>query len=365
MENENIKRKILLTPGPATTTEGVKYSQVVPDICPREKEFGELIQWIRRELTCIVGDNEDYATVLFGGSGTAAIESMICSSLSDNDKLLVISNGAYGKRICRIAEAYGLAFFEFKSSPKAMIDLDKLEQVLVEKEINHLAVVHHETTTGLLNDVASIGAICRKLNISFLLDAISSFASIPINMKEMHISFLAASSNKNLQGMPGVSFVIANKKSLDSLANKKTRCFYLNLYDQYQFLKKNKQFRFTPPVQTIYALKQALIEFKKEGLPNRYLRYAKSWEVLVDSLKELGLKMLLEEDIQSKLIVSVVEPESFEFEDFHDFLYEKGITVYPGKLTEEKTFRIGTIGDIDHRDMKIFTDLMQSYFKAD
>jgi 2-aminoethylphosphonate-pyruvate transaminase len=226
----NIKRNILLNPGPATTTDSVKLAQVVPDICPREKEFGDLMEWISKELTTIVANNKDYTTILFGGSGTAVVESMLTSAVPHNKKIVIVNNGAYGKRMCQIASRYDLDYIEFKSSQIEPIDLDKLEIILQDDNISHLAIVHNETTTGLLNNLDDIGQIAKKYNIELLVDAMSSYSAIPIDMQKQNISYLVASSNKNIQGMAGVGFFISNKNSLEKLKYINPRTFYLSLY---------------------------------------------------------------------------------------------------------------------------------------
>ncbi|PTX60239.1 2-aminoethylphosphonate-pyruvate transaminase [Melghirimyces profundicolus] len=362
-----VKRNILLTPGPATTTDTVKYSQVVPDICPREPEFGRLMENVSTELTRLVADPQEYATVLFGGSGTAAVESML-SSVVDEDYLLIINNGAYGKRMCEIAEAYGLNFIEFNSPPDDSIDLHALEKRIQTSshKISHLAVVHHETTTGLLNDIGSIGRLCRKYRMDLIVDAMSSFAAIPIQMKAMNISFLAASSNKNLQGMAGISFVIADLGKLNDLKNKKGRNYYLNLHAQYQFFLETRQMRFTPPVQTLYALQQAIVEVKQEGVQGRYQRYAESWETLTNGIVRLGLDCLVPEQHHSKLITAILEPDcaGYSFTEMHDYFYDRNFTIYPGKLEKSKTFRIANIGDITPKDIDRFLNLLESYLKV-
>ncbi|AWB42964.1 2-aminoethylphosphonate--pyruvate transaminase [Paenibacillus sp. CAA11] len=358
-----VKRNILLTPGPATTTESVKWSQVVPDICPREAVFGEIMEHISTELTHLVGDPEHDQTVLFGGSGTAAVESMI-SSVPGHNAMIIVNNGAYGKRMCEIAEVYGINYLEFKSPYDDALDLDALEKYIQSSDriISHLAVVHHETTTGLLNNVEEIGLLCKKHQIDMMVDAMSSFAAIPLQMKKMNISFLASSSNKNLQGMPGVSFVIAEKSKLENLKEKKPRSYYLNLYAQYQYFAEKGQMRFTPPVQTLYALRQAIQELKQEGVAQRYERYKASWKTLISGLKRLGLTYLVPDEYHSKIITSILEPYSgFDFESMHDYFYSKGIMIYPGKLDGLKTFRIANIGDITSKDIEVFLELLTDY----
>ena len=357
----SIKRNVLLNPGPATTTDSVKMAQVVPDICPREKEFGDLMEWISKELTAIVANNKDYTTILFGGSGTAVVESMLTSVVPYDKKVLIINNGAYGKRMCQIASRYDLDYIEFKSSKLEPIDLTKLEIILQNNNISHLAVVHNETTTGLLNNLEDIGSLVRKYNIELLVDAMSSYSAIPINMKKQNISYLVASSNKNIQGMAGIGFVIANKNSLEKLKDIKPRTFYLSLYEQYQNFIKNHQMRFTPPVQTLYALKQAIIEAKEEGIENRYKRYSKSWETLTNGLKRLGLKYLVDDKYHSKIITSISIPDGVNFDDMHDYFYERGFTIYPGKVEDFNTFRVANIGQINYRDMEEFMKLLEKY----
>lgn len=363
---DNVKRNILLNPGPATTTDSVKRAQVVPDICPREVEFGNILNFIVTELTHIVADSAQYTTVLFGGSGTAAVESILSSVIDSSDRLIIINNGAYGQRMCKIASIYGLNVLEFKSPPDDAIDLNALEMLIKSNpKISYLAVVHHETTTGLLNNVASIGAICKRNNIKMIVDAMSSFAAIPIDMDEMNIHYLAASSNKNIQGMPGISFVITHKSSLEKVRHIPPRNFYLNLYDQYQFFLESRQMRFTPPVQTLYALKQAIIELNQEGIKERYDRYSKSWKTLIKGISRLGLTHMVPEKYHSKLITAIFEPswKRYDFNEMHDYLYRRDFTIYPGKLNKFKTFRVANIGEITYKDIKAFLELLECYLK--
>ncbi|MGG2090009.1 2-aminoethylphosphonate aminotransferase [Priestia aryabhattai] len=362
-----VKRNILLNPGPATTTDTAKYAQIVEDICPREKEFGETMEFISAELTKFVGNPEKYTTVLFGGSGTAAVESIL-SSVIDNGTVVIINNGPYGERMCKIAEIYGLNYAEYKSSAEQAIDMNDLEIFIkkISTNVSYLALVHCETSTGLLNDIEQIGEFCAVKNIEMIVDAMSSYAAVPIDMKKMNISYLAASANKNLQGMAGVSFVIANKDRLEKTEQMKPRNLYLHLYDQYRYFQMNKQMRFTPPVQTMYALKQAIIETQWEGIEKRYERYSKSWTTLTDGITRLGLTYLVPETHHSKIITSIIEPsdKKYNFDIMHDFFYKQGFTIYPGKVDKLETFRIANIGDITYRDIERFLHLLEQYLKA-
>lgn len=368
-----IKRNILLNPGPATTTDKVKLAQVVPDICPREKEFGDIMEYVSKELANFVASNDKYETVLFGGSGTAAVEAIL-SSVVDDKTILIINNGAYGKRMCEIAEIYNLNYIEFKSSPIEEINLGELEDIIYkyneehkrldETFISHLAVIHHETTTGLLNNIKAIGEICNKYHIDMIVDAMSSFAGIPIEMEEMNIKYLASSSNKCIQGMAGVSFVIANKEALEKTKDIKPRNLYLNMYKQYSYFMDNYQMRFTPPVQTLYALKQAIIEAKEETIESRYERYKGCCRILWNGLDKLKLKRLVKDKASSMLLTTIIEPQicNYNFEDLHDYLYNKGFTIYPGKISLENTFRIANIGQIYPENMTKFIEILEEYF---
>ena len=359
-----IKRNLLFTPGPATTTDTVKMAQVVPDICPREEDFGEVMERVARELASLAGEESRLSTILFAGSGTLAVEAMLSSVIPPEGRALIINNGAYGKRMCEIARTYGINFIEFKSSPIAPLDLQEVERALNSEGVTHIAVVHHETTTGLLNDIKALGAIAKKFSAELLVDAISSFGALPINMADDNIAFLASSANKNIQGMPGVSFVIARKESLEKLKDINPRSYYASLYDQYKFFSKTRQMRFTPPVQVIYALKQAIIELKREGIEKRYERYKSNWTTLVKGLEELGFKTLIEPSHHAKLITSVILPKNLDFDSLHDYLYSRGITIYPGKIEGLNTFRIGNIGDLSEEDIHILLSAMSDFLKS-
>lgn len=361
-----IKRNILLNPGPATTTDTVKLAQAVPDICPREKEFGDLMEFCATEITKFVGDPKDYATVLFGGSGTATVEAILNSVVPENGKILIVDNGAYGKRMRQITSIYKIDTVVFESSSIEPINLNDLETTMAnESGLTHLAMIHHETTTGLLNDVSSVGELCKKYGLSFIVDSMSGFAAIPVDMKAMNIDYLAASSNKNIQGMAGIGFAICDKEALENTKEIPPRSLYLNLYAQYAYFEKTHQTRFTPPVQTFYALKQAILETLEETIEKRYERYSKSWETLLNGLDELGLEYLIAKEYHSKIITSILEPKSdkYNFNEMHDYFFERGFTIYPGKVNNYDTFRISNIGQIDYTDIEAFLHVLEAYLK--
>ena len=361
-----IKREVLLNPGPATTTDTVKYAQVCPDICPREKEFGDVMNWICGELSLMAGKPGRIETVLFGGSGTAADEVMISSCVPDSGKLLIIDNGAYGDRFAKIAKVYKLNFEVLKSSGFAPLDLEAVKSKLISGKFTHLAVVYHETTTGLLNPAPEICRFCNENGIVTIIDAVSAFAAVPIDMDRDCFDFMASTSNKNIQGMAGVGFVFCRKEALEKTSSYPMRNYYLNLWDQHAYFKKTGQTRFTPPVQSLYALRQAIIETKQETIEGRFARYTACWDILVKSAENCGLKLLVPKEVQSKLITAIIEPDtkSYSFDALHDLARENGFTIYPGKLSDANTFRIANIGDIQPEEMKAFCELMEKYMKS-
>ena len=361
-----VRREVLLNPGPATTTDSVKFAQVCADICPREKEFGELMTWVAEELSLFAGKKGTVETVFFGGSGTAADEAMISSCVPDSGKLLIIDNGAYGARMAKMAGVYRLNYEVYESSGFLPLDTEKVKQKLISGKFTHLAVVYHETTTGLLNPVSELGRFCHEHGIITIVDAVSAYAAIPIDMDRDGIDFMASTSNKNIQGMAGIALVFCRKEALENIKSYPMRNYYLNIWDQYEYFKKTKQTRFTPPVQTFYSLRQAIIEAKIETIEGRFTRYSSCWDELIKSVKKLNLEMLVPLEHQSKLITAIIEPSSskYNFEIFHDLALSYGFTIYPGKLSNANTFRIANIGDIKPEEMKRFTEIMEDYFKG-
>lgn len=368
-ENESlrqVRREVLLNPGPSTTRDAIKYAQVVADICPREKEFGEIMGEIALDLTSFVADTNEYATVFFGGSGTAADEAMIASCIPPNSRLLVIDNGSYGARLAKIASVYKIDMDVFRSSTYEPLNLTALEDCIKKNNYGALAAVYHETTTGLLNPIGKICQIAKSHGLITIVDAVSAYGGIPMDLAALNIDFASATSNKHIGGMAGVGFVICRKTALEAQKSYPMRAYYLNLYDQYQYFLQTKQTRFTPPVQTLYALRQAIIDTKRETIAARYARFTKCWEILVSALDELGLSMLVARQHQSHFITAVKVPTSpkYNFDTFHDIARAEGFTIYPGKLGNVNTFRIANMGDITAAEMTRFTAVLKNYIKS-
>lgn len=368
-ENEslrNVRREVLLNPGPSTTTDSVKYSQVVADICPRELEFGNVMEKVAEDLTAFVAPTSEYATVMFGCSGTGADEAMVSSCVPPDGKLLVVDNGSYGARMAKIAKVYGIDMDVFKSSTYEPIDLAALEAQMKSKKYTTFAVVYHETTTGLLNRLEKICPMAKKYGMTTICDIVSAYAGMPIDLPKLGIDFASATSNKHIGGMAGVGFVICKKDELLKQKDWPMRNYYLNLYDQYKYFLETKQTRFTPPVQTFYSLRQAIIETKVETIEKRFERFTECWKILVKSLKEIGLKMLVKEENQSHFITAILIPETpkYSFEKMHDYARSFGFTIYPGKLGNIDTFRIANMGDIRPEEMTRFTKILKEYMHS-
>lgn len=365
--HKDIKRKILLNPGPATTTDTVKMAQVVSDICPREEEFTNLMSGIKNDLLKIVNaDQEKYSTVLFGGSGTAVMESVISSVIGKEKKLLIIINGAYGDRMRKIAKTYLIPFKVIEYEWGNPINFDEVDGYLKSNsEIGYIAMVHHETSTGILNSIKIFSEFGEKYGHTLILDAISSYAGISIDVKKTPIEFIMSTSNKCIQGMAGLGFVICKNSELKQIRDIPNRSFYLSLYDQYNYMEKTGQMRFTPPVQTMYALRQAIDEYFDEGSLNRYNRYTENWKTLREGLQKLGFNLLLDPENESHILLTVVEPKNpeYNFNKIHNQLYDKGFTIYPGKLGREKTFRLANMGAINSRDIDQFINELSNVIK--
>lgn len=355
---ESIKRNILLNPGPSTTTDTVKYAQVVPDICPREKEFAGLMKGLREDLLGIVhAKPEDYTSVLFCGSGTINIDICINSLLPEGGKVLVVNNGAYSTRAVEICEYYGLPYTDLKFAVDELPDLKKVEEVLKnDPDIKLVHTTHNETGTGILNPIKEIGALAHKYGAVFTVDTTSTLAMRPINVYEDNIDFCMASAQKGIMAMTGLSFIIGKTSEIIRSKDYPRRSYYCNLYLQYDYFEKTGEMHFTPPVQTIYAAIQGLKEYYEEGEQAKWARHTRVFNAIHDGLDELGFEDIIKREWQSGLVVSVKYPNdpNFSFEKIHDYCYERGFTIYPGKISTTNTFRLCALGAIDEQDIKDF-----------
>lgn len=364
----NIKRNILLNPGPATTTDSVKMAQVVPDICPREKEFAEMMDGIRKDLVRIVhGSLDKYTAVLFCGSGTICMDACLNSLLPAGKKVLVVNNGAYSQRAVEICCYYGLGHINLEFGCCQAADLERISDTLTtNRDIALVYATHHETGTGLLNPIREIGALAHENGAVFLVDTTSSYAMIPIDMERDNIDFCMASAQKGLMAMAGLSFVIGDKKRIEESANYPKRSYYCNLFLQYDFFRKTGEMHFTPPVQTVYALRQALEEYREEGEREKWARHTRVFKAIQDGVEKLGFRFLIDKSLQSGLVAAVRYPNdrNWDFEKVHGYCYRRGFTIYPGKLPGQDTFRLCALGAIDERDIRDFFEVFADALKS-
>ncbi len=358
MEKLNIKRNVLLNPGPATTTDTVKMAQVVPDICPRENDFADKMKQFRKDVLGVVHANpESYTSVLFCGSGTINMDICLNSLLPESKKVLIVNNGAYSTRAVEICQYYGLPHIDLKFSVYERPNLNDVEIIL--KENPDIAIVyttHHETGTGILNPIREIGSIAHKYGALFIVDTTSSMAMIPIDIERDNIDFCMASAQKGIMAMTGLSFIIGKKSEIEKSKGYPKRSYYCNLYLQYDYFERTGEMHFTPPVQVVYAAIQALKEYYEEGEMAKYERHMRIGNAIHEGLEKLGMKEAIDQDIQSGLVVSVLYPNDpkWNFEKVHDYCYERGFTIYPGKISTSNTFRICALGAIDKSDIEDF-----------
>jgi 2-aminoethylphosphonate-pyruvate transaminase len=347
--------KLLFTPGPLTTSTSVKEA-MLRDLGSRDAAFIEIVRDIRRRLLQLGGvDDGTYEAVLMQGSGTFAIESVISSVIPRNGKLLVAINGAYGRRMAQIARTLAIETETIVTPEAQPINPAQIENTVVrDPAITHVGIIHCETTTGILNPVNEIGVIVHRLQRTFIVDAMSSFAGMPIDISGWAVDFLISSANKCVQGVPGFGFVLA-KRDLLSEAGGRARSVSLDLVAQWKGLEADGQFRFTPPTHTLLAFSQALKELEAEGgIPARANRYAENARILVDGMQQLGFEPYLAPEHRSHIITTFryLPHENFEFKEFYQRLSDKGFVIYPGKLTDSDCFRIGTIGNIFPNDIR-------------
>lgn len=345
---------LLLTPGPLTTTDTVKEA-MMSDWCTWDEDYNiGIVEVIRKELVEIASSRpEEYTAVLMQGSGSFCVEATLGSVVRPTDKLLVAANGAYGKRMGVISEYYHIDCHVMKFEETEAVDPKVLDEYLIaHPETTHVAVVHCETTTGVLNPLEEIAAVVKRHGQVLIVDAMSSFGGVPIDMAKIGIDFMISSANKCIQGVPGFGFILARRSLLEKCKGV-ARSLSLDLFDQWETMEKGHgKWRFTSPTHVVRAFLQALKELKAEGgVAARYGRYCENHRTLVDGMRALGYKTLLPDSQQSPVITSFYYPSAeFDFKDFYQKLKAKGFVIYPGKISQADTFRIGNIGDVHPDD---------------
>jgi 2-aminoethylphosphonate-pyruvate transaminase len=344
----------LLTPGPLTTSLTVKQA-MLHDWGSRDQEFIEINAGMRRRLVEMIQGGDRFTTVPMQGSGTFAVEAMLGTFLPRDGKALILINGAYGKRMVRICDYAGRAHATIEAPEDKPIDPAAVAKALqADPAITHVCAVHCETTSGVLNPIAEIGAVVAKAGRRLLIDAMSAFGAIPLLATEVTFDAVAASSNKCIEGVPGLGFVIARIEALKATKGN-AHALTLDLLDQWEVIEKTQQYRFTPPIHCIVAFAQALDEHAAEGgVEGRGARYRNNCRILVDGMRALGFATLLPDRLQAPIIVTFHMPADprFLFESFYDKLRERGFVIYPGKLTVADSFRIGCIGRLGETEMR-------------
>jgi 2-aminoethylphosphonate-pyruvate transaminase len=356
-----MRRQVLLNPGPACTSAKVKEAVIeFGDVCPREEETGNLMRAISDKVKGhLTSTPKDYEAVLFTSSGTGALESILSSLPVKEQKVLNIVNGEYGKRIHEILDTYKIPVVDIDFE-NGEIDLTVIKEYIDSGFYSHVAIVHCETTTGILNDIKTVAKMAKEKNLTVIVDAMSSAFAYPIDMEKDGIDFLACSSNKLAQGLPGIGIVVARK---DLIQTCDTRSYYFSLKDQAEYFNKTNQMRFTPAVQILASLDTALDELGEEGIVNRLKRYSQLNQIIRIKMKSLGFDPVVELKSNSAIITAYYEPDGFNFNDFHDYLKDKNFIVYPGKLADNKSFRISNIGDLKIEEINNFLLHVSEYMK--
>ncbi len=359
--------KRLFTPGPLTTSLKVKEA-MLHDLGSRDESFIKLIRDIRNKLLKLgnTSQEEGFEAILMQGSGTFGLESTIGSIVPPNGSLLVIVNGAYGERVAKLAEVLKIDTLVLRFPENEVPDPGIVKSTLSDNpKITTVSLVHCETTTGILNPIEQIGRLVHDHGASFMLDAMSSFGAIEVDLEKAHVDFLVTSANKCLEGVPGFSIILARRSAL--VATKGfARSMSLDLFSQWDGLERNGQFRFTPPTHTLLAQGQALAELEEEGgVAGRAARYAANHKRVKDGLVALGFIPYLQPERQSFIITSFLYPDhpNFDFEEFYSRLGSKSLVIYPGKLTQASCFRIGNIGRLFEADMDDLLVAIESTLK--
>ena len=337
---------ILLTPGPLTTSARTRQAMMV-DWGSWDERFNQLTASLCEQLLAIINGASSHHCVPLQGSGTFAVEAAIGTLVPRDGKVLVLINGAYGKRVAKICEVLGRRFSTFETAedqPTTAADVARL--LKADPGITHVALIHCETSTGILNPLPEIAEVIARQGKRLIIDAMSSFGALPVDAQKVPFDALIAASGKCLEGVPGMGFVFARKASLAQAAGN-AHSLAMDLQDQHAYMAKTGQWRFTPPTHVVAALHEALLQYNEEGgLPARHQRYANNCQTLLAGMATLGIRSFLPEAIQAPIIVTFHAPKDprYQFKEFYERVKAKGFILYPGKLTQVETFRVGCIG---------------------
>jgi 2-aminoethylphosphonate-pyruvate transaminase len=355
---------ILLNPGPVNVSHAVKRAIAGEDWCHREPEFFVLQDRVRAGILDVLNlDQKRWAAVLLSGSGTCAVEAMISSFVPRGKALVVVSNGVYGDRIAKIARAHDIPVIEVLSDPSEAPDLEKIEEAIVSANaagmhVAALAAIHHETTTGLINPVASLGALAHKHHLAYLLDSVSGLGGEPIDLESAGVTAAACTANKCFEGLPGICFVVLRRNALGEVAKEPPRTLYLHL-PTYLHKQDMKDTPFTPAVQVLMALDVAVSELAKETVAARIHRYRGYSHIVRVGVEKLGLKLWLPPELRSNTITTIAMPPGQTYERLHDAMRAEGFVIYAGQGDlRTKAFRIANMGQLDPKELARAIDVL-------
>ena len=356
----------LLTPGPLTTTDTVK-KEMLFDHCTWDDDYKKITLSIREKLLNLAHVSEpEYTVVLMQGSGTFGVESVLTSVIGEEDTLLIAANGAYGERMGDIARHAGIHYLMYEEDYNKIPSAEKIREILAEHpEITHVSMVHSETTSGILNDIASVAKVVKGAGKTFIVDAMSSFGGVDIPVGDLEIDFIISSANKCIQGVPGFSFIICNREKLME-SKGKARSLSLDLYDQWETMNKDGKWRFTSPTHVVLAFAQALKEMEEEGgIVARAKRYEENNRLLIQKMAEMGIRPYIGSEHQGPIITTFLYPEhhNFSFQDMYQYIKDRGYAIYPGNVTDADTFRIGNIGEIYKEDIEKLCSIIKEFLE--
>jgi 2-aminoethylphosphonate-pyruvate transaminase len=358
---------ILLNPGPVNVSERVRNALRRPDICHRESEFSDLLQSIRQKLVeaFVPNARSEYTAILLTGSGTAAVEAALLSSLPTGKRALIINNGVYGERMAHIVGVHRLGVSEFKLDWGTRPDPEKLRLALRQHpEVHAVGMVHHETTTGLVNPVKEIAEVVDSQNRVFILDSVSGLGGEALDIAGANIYMVAGTAGKCIQGFPGVAFLLVRKGFMERMKSYPKRSWYLHLPHYYESEEKGS-IPFTPAVQVYYALEEALAELLEEGVANRIRRYQWAAGLIRAGMAAMGIKAVLPAEVQSNSLTAYHLPPGLEYPTLHDGLKARGYVIYAGQgQLESKIFRVANMGALSEADLKGFLAAFQSVLEA-
>jgi 2-aminoethylphosphonate-pyruvate transaminase len=362
MEKKDFK---MFVAGPVSIDEDIKQAMVYPTIGHREPEFSDLFRRIRDKLLVIFGADSkpgEYGCVVIGGSGTSAMETLVCSVLHKDKKLLAIANGGFGRRFAHICDVHHIEANQINTEWGEYPDLEKIEKELQEdKDIEAVSMVSMETSTGMLNPIHEMGELCKKYNKTFIVDSVVSQCGEKLNMIDDNIDYCVTNTNKCLGGAPVLGIICYKKSTLNKSKDVEPRSYSLDLFKHVKYGEESSQTPFTPQIPLFFMLEEALNKIMEEGIANRIERYARNGKLMKKRLKEMGFKFhLKEEEWMSNLMVNVLTPKNYQYKDIHGPLKEKGYVIYPGKgILDGKVIHIANIGTLEEKDVDQFCDDLQ------